>query len=151
MTCRAARGEPDGSGTGRRLQSDMDSSAAVDQLTLWNGYQLAVSNKLQNWAVDETDAPEQARYVGAAPGRNKLVAGLFLHATRKAQVARCTGGLGCQLLPGAIILPSYLAVAFKPPHLGCLPSTFTDKHARAGLKASTVHLCAHVVPCRFQL
>lgn len=118
MTCRAARAEADGSGTGRRLQADMDGSAGGDQMTVWNGYQLAVSNKLQNWAIDETDAPEQARYVGAAPGHNKLVAGLFLHATRKAPTARCTGGLGCQLLPGAIILPSCLAAAANTSALG---------------------------------
>jgi hypothetical protein len=73
------------------LLQSVEDSAAVDQLTMWQGYQLSVAATERNWAVDETNAPEQARYVGAAPGRNKLVAGLFLHTTRKASVGSCTG------------------------------------------------------------
>jgi hypothetical protein len=81
-----------GAGAARRLlQSDADGSAAGDQLTLWQGYQLDVADKNRNWLVDETDAPEQARYVGAAPGHNKLVAGLFMHSTRKLRSASCSG------------------------------------------------------------
>jgi hypothetical protein len=52
-----------------------------------------VAARRRNWAVDETDAPELSRYVGAAPGRNKVVAGLFLHNTRKSRIAHCTGAL----------------------------------------------------------
>lgn len=83
-----------GSGASRHLlQSAAESTSAGDQITVWNGYQLAVSDRSRNWAIDETDAPEQARYVGAAPGHNKLVAGLFLHTTRKTRTGSCTGRL----------------------------------------------------------
>jgi hypothetical protein len=75
----------------RQLLQSVEESTAGDQLTLWQGYQLHVAATERNWAVDETNAPEQARYVGAAPGRNKLVAGLFLHTRRKARVGSCTG------------------------------------------------------------
>lgn len=81
-----------GLGAARRLlQSQEDGSAAGDLVTLWQGYQLEVADKARNWLVDETDAPEQARYVGAAPGHNKLVAGVFLHSTRKTRTASCSG------------------------------------------------------------
>jgi hypothetical protein len=83
----------------------MEVSAAGNQLTVWNGYQLDVSNRMRNWAVDETGAPEQARYVGAAPGHNKLVAGLFLHTTKKAQTASCTGGVVRSLCLAPVIDP----------------------------------------------
>jgi hypothetical protein len=88
---RAAAAAGAAGATRRLLQSDADGSAAGDQLTLWQGYQLDVADKNRNWMVDETDAPEQARYVGAAPGHNKLVAGLFMHSTRKLRTASCSG------------------------------------------------------------
>lgn len=81
----------------RRLLA-VDGSRAGDQLTLWQGYQFAMAGRARNWAVDETGAPEQARYIGAAPGHNKLVAGLFLHTTRQARAASCSGGQLCFFL-----------------------------------------------------
>jgi hypothetical protein len=80
---------------GRWLLQGGDATAAGDQLTSWQGYQLAIASTAQNWAVDEFEAPEQARYVGAAPGHNRLVAGLVLHTTRKARSCRPGAMAGC--------------------------------------------------------
>lgn len=49
----------------------------------WEGYKILLKSQEANWAVDDTETPEQARFIGATPGRNRLVGGLFLHTTRK--------------------------------------------------------------------
>lgn len=79
----------------RRLLEDggsaADAASTADELAAWQGYQVSLAAARANWAVDETRAPEQARYVGASAGHNKVVGGLFLHTTRKASTSRCNG------------------------------------------------------------
>ena len=86
--------------TRRRLLADGGSAAAPaaaaagstnDELAAWQGYQVSLAAARANWAVDEMHALEQARYIGASAGHNKVVGGLFLHTTRKASMASCNG------------------------------------------------------------
>jgi hypothetical protein len=65
---------------------------ASTALPQWSGYHLSLASSA-NHAVDETDAaPEIGRFVGASPGRNRVIGGLFLHTTRKTSTrAACAG------------------------------------------------------------
>jgi hypothetical protein len=65
--------------------------AAAAQLATWAGYWLPTHSKL---VADDPAAPgadTPGRFIGAAPGRNKLVGGLLLHTTRKQFKETCTG------------------------------------------------------------
>lgn len=116
--CSSQRGQL--ASQGRRLLQSGAATSAGDQLTQWQGYQLSEAATERNWAVDETDAPEQARYVGAAAGHNRLVAGLLLHATRKTR--SCHAGA---LVPKRICSVAVVLVA---------PSCLTEpwSHAAGG-------------------
>lgn len=122
------------------LQSDSGSTGVVagDQLSLWQGYQLDVAGRARNWAVDETGAPEQARYVGAAPGRNKVVAGLFLHTTRKARTASCTGV--CWLSLARQLVLSRRDILMPEAHFVCgaAPDTLANSITHAASTAAAL-------------
>jgi hypothetical protein len=82
---------------GRRLlvsNAGPDTVLAPSQQDSWQGYQLSQATALRHRPlVDERNALEPDRYIGAAEGHNKIVAGLFLHATRKTRTASCNGEL----------------------------------------------------------
>ena len=82
--------------TGRRLlaatsgisnsgggSSSGSSTYAYDDLSMWDGYMVGLRARDANWLTDDTIIPEQARYVGANSGQNRVIGGLFLHTTRK--------------------------------------------------------------------
>lgn len=101
LVCRFADAPGNSSAVHRRslLRSNSDSSSTPDSPSAdaeevsWEGYKLIVKSKAANWGVDDTEMPEQARYIGAAPGHNRLIGGLFLHTTRKTidAAAGCSG------------------------------------------------------------
>jgi hypothetical protein len=78
-----------GGGTASVGRSDNDAAAA--QLATWEGYWLPTHSKLV--ADDDTPAGSEVpgRYLGAAPGHNKLIGGLLLHTTRKVFHGECAG------------------------------------------------------------
>ena len=84
----ADAGDGAGAGDSVRLISD--------ELVEWDGYQLAARARAANWGADVNTAatPERARHLGAA-GANRVVGGLFLHATRRA------GGANTACAPGS--------------------------------------------------
>jgi hypothetical protein len=81
------------SSSGRRLQQLVNVSTPVSgQYAAWQGYvldQQAVSSQ-GGWGLQAAgwDTPERARHLGAS-SKNRLVAGLLLHATRKPTRLTC--------------------------------------------------------------
>eukprot|EP00879_Flechtneria_rotunda_P028207 GHRR01030295.1.p1 GENE.GHRR01030295.1~~GHRR01030295.1.p1 ORF type:complete len:524 (+),score=176.95 GHRR01030295.1:86-1573(+) len=114
--------------SGRRLlafgTAVEDVTVIEDQTLLWQGYQIPVAAKEKNWVVDVTDAPEPARYAGAAIGHNRVIAGLYLHTIRRTSNAECSGtgfralfDFSCQrsavpLARNASVVNQYLAHLF---------------------------------------
>jgi zinc transporter 1/2/3 len=94
------RGPPSGttgssssSSSSRRLQQLVNTSTPVSgQYEAWQGYVLdqQAASSQGGWGLQAAgwDTPERARYLGP-PGRNRLVAGLLLHATRKPTQLTC--------------------------------------------------------------
>jgi zinc transporter 1/2/3 len=80
--------------------------AVRDEVQMWDGYNLGVEQATKTggaWGLEAAslDIPERARWVGKA-GRNRLVGGMFLHATRRPLELSCNAGsyaakfaLGC--------------------------------------------------------
>jgi hypothetical protein len=103
VCCRSSQ-LPQSAAPGRKLLASSgggtgggSSSAAGGHATAstshWAGYHLATASRA-NHAVDEAGpAPEIGRFVGASPGSNRVIGGLFLHTTRKTSTrADCAGG-----------------------------------------------------------
>jgi hypothetical protein len=83
----------DGSGSsGGSDGSRAGSSLISDELVEWEGYRLAVEARGANWGADAALAPERSRCVGGAAGANRVIGGLFLHATRRPAGAACAPG-----------------------------------------------------------
>lgn len=79
---------------GRRLMQSLNQSGVVDdQLEQWQGYVLSTLDTGGEgaWRRESAgiDTPERARYLGEG-GRNRLVAGLMLHTTRKPTQLDCS-------------------------------------------------------------
>eukprot|EP00878_Enallax_costatus_P039271 GHUV01044855.1.p1 GENE.GHUV01044855.1~~GHUV01044855.1.p1 ORF type:complete len:318 (+),score=65.38 GHUV01044855.1:613-1566(+) len=106
--------------------SSSGSSAYVYDDMSWDGYIVGLRERDANWLVDDTSIPEQARYVGANPGQNRVIGGLFLHTTRKTldTSKECSGStfqakydFRCQrsevtLTRNRTLLAEYLAILF---------------------------------------
>ena len=85
----------DGSSSGAAAD---DSGWAVinDELFEWEGYRVNARAASQRLGADLGDAPERARHIGASEA-NRIIGGLFLHATRRpagAPPARCSADAG---------------------------------------------------------
>jgi zinc transporter 1/2/3 len=90
---RGAPSNATGSSSGRRLQQLVNISTPVSgQYEAWQGYVLdqQATSSQGGWGLQAAgwDTPERARYLGA-PGKNRLVAGVMLHATRKPTQLTC--------------------------------------------------------------
>lgn len=80
---------------------DQSSAEPLTQDTAsWEGYQVSLRADAANRAVDETDIPELSRYLGASPGHNKVIGGLFLHTTRRTEQQN---SMGCSGGPSAVL------------------------------------------------
>jgi hypothetical protein len=133
-----------GSSTGRRslLQSSRAGGATApnqgdvvdSEYKEWQGYSLEAGGSATDgggaWGREAAavDTPDRARYLGAE--RNRLVAGLFLHATRKPMQLTCDNAgrlaqlaLGCSKLSISFVAPgsnsssgvaAYLAALLGP-------------------------------------
>jgi hypothetical protein len=67
------------------------SKAAAAKLATWEGYWLPTQSKLEADESSSVSGDVLQRFIGAAPGRNKLMGGLLLHTTRKAFSGSCAG------------------------------------------------------------
>jgi hypothetical protein len=86
-TAGAAAASTTGVGSGSGGSGTLVSGELVE----WQGYRLGVEACSANWGADTALAPERPRTVGGAGG-NRVIGGLFLHATRRAAAAACAPG-----------------------------------------------------------
>jgi hypothetical protein len=83
---------------------------------VWEGYWLPKRSKLiaESEATPGDTAP--GRFLGAAPGHNKVVGGLLLHTTRKGLKGNCQGNEDAALIMLAPASPGLLGIMCLVSH-----------------------------------